>query len=266
MLESSRSYMIKTDRIITPMFNGNSSGRAIKISYDFARKYKSELTAVTIRDKTDANVLDRLNTLTSLHNDGKRDGIKVIPKIITSDDVKTGLLNETSEHYYDLMVLSTRKRSVLSSSIFGSIGDFILKNITMPSAIISSGNKYYPYKKILLPVSESINSRFAVMFAYKLAAINNSELEIMDLRKYDKKPLHGFKLLFDKPYDFFEYNINVNFIKTGNKTGIKEEIDSYIKSEEPQCLVLGINSARRINSDLKFLIKDPDVDTIMLKK
>ncbi|MEM0139806.1 MAG: universal stress protein [Ferroplasma sp.] len=267
MFESSRSYTLKIDRIITPMFHGKNSGKALKISYALARNYKSELTATTVRTRTEGyDVLGRLNLVTSIYNDGKRDGIKVIPKIVTFDNVKTGLISETSGHYYDIIVISTEKRSVLSSSIFGSIGDYILKNVSIPAAIVSTSTVEYPYKKILLPLSESLNIRPSVMFAYRLAKITGAELAILDLRKYDQKPLHGFKLIFDNPGDFFNSNNKINFVKSGDQKGIKEEVDSYIHAWGPDCIVLGLKSVLRINSDLKYLIKYPGIDTVLIKK
>ncbi|WP_175266624.1 universal stress protein [Acidiplasma cupricumulans] len=109
----------------------------------------------------------------------KRRGLKVIPKITTSDNVRSGLLKEASSHYYDMLLMATHKRAMLSGSIFGSIGDYILKNIDIPVALLSISEREYPYKKILLPVAESINTRAAVYFGIELAKINHAKIIIL---------------------------------------------------------------------------------------
>jgi nucleotide-binding universal stress UspA family protein len=251
------------------MFKGTNSGKVLKMSYDMALAYKSEITAITIREtKENVDIFGRLSLVTTAYNDGKKAGIKVIPKIMTFDDAKNGIIIETSGHYYDVLILSTRKRSMLSSSIFGNIGDYVMKNSSIPTVILSSGGREYPYKNILIPLSESVNTRAAVFFALQLAKLHKSHVTIFDLRKYDKNPAHGFKLLMSNPAVLSESKIDISIVKSGESTGIKEEIEKYIKSDDPDCVVVGIRKSKkfRMTSDMKFIIKDPDVDTLLIKK
>ncbi len=269
MFESSRSYFLKTDRIIVPMFKGTNSSKVLKISYDMAREYGSEITAITIREKTESiDVQGRLSLVTAAYNEGKKAGIKVIPKIQTFDNAREGIIMETKGHYYDILFLSTRKRSMLSSSIFGNIGDYVLKNSSIPLAILSSGDKEYPYSSILLPLSESINTRAAVYFALQLAKLHKSQVTILDLRKYDKNPAHGFKTLMDNPAILSGSMGDIRIVRSGDSAGIKEEIGNYIKSDNPDCIIVGITKSEkyRIISDIKFIIKEPGIDTILVKK
>ena len=179
-------------------------------------------------------------------------------------------MNEADSRYYDLLIMATHKRSMLSGSVFGSIGDYMLKNIKMPIGILSVSEREYPYKKILLPVSENINTRASVFIALELAKINRSKLIIFDIRKYDKKKTHGFKNLFDNIGDIAKNEIDVKIDKSGDNTSIREEMDSIILSEDPDCVVIGGrkvgNEKLRINSDMKFVIKDQRIDTLFIEK
>jgi nucleotide-binding universal stress UspA family protein len=269
MFESSRSYFLKTDHIIVPMFRGTNSRKALKISYDMAKVSGSEITAITIRErKENVDAYGRLNLVTAAHNEGKKSGIKVVPKIQTFDDAKQGIIMETSGHYYDLLFLSTRKRSLLSSSIFGNIGDYIMKNSKIPTAILSSGELDRSYNNILIPLAESINTRAAVFLAMQIGKIYNSHITIYDLRKYDRAPSHGFRMLMDNPGMLSENKLDITIIKSGDHRGIKEEIGGYIESEHPDCVFVGTRKSQnyRMTSDIKLLIKDPDIDTILVKK
>ncbi|WP_175266623.1 hypothetical protein [Acidiplasma cupricumulans] len=51
MFEASRSYFLKTDHILVPMFRGINSIKALKMSYDIAEYNNSEITAITVREK-----------------------------------------------------------------------------------------------------------------------------------------------------------------------------------------------------------------------
>ncbi|MCL4349125.1 universal stress protein [Ferroplasma acidiphilum] len=269
MFESSRSYYLKIDHLIIPMFKGTNSSKVLKMSYDMAKANNSEITAITIREKNDPiDISGRLGVVTTAYNEGKKAGIKVIPKIQTFDNAREGLVMETSGHYYDLLILSTRKRSMLSSSIFGNIGDYVLKNSSIPVAILSSGERGYPYSNIMLPLSESINTRAAVFFALQLAKLNRSNVTILDLRKYDKNPVHGFKALMENPGILSESKIEIRIVRSGGFTGIKEEVGNYIKSDNPDCIVVGTSRSHniRMTSDIKFIIKEPEIDTILVKK
>ena len=269
MFESSRSYFLKTDHIIVPMFRGTNSRKALKISYDMAKFFHSEITAITIREKKEnVDAYGRLNLVTAAYNDGKKAGIKVVPKIQTFEDAKKGIIAETSGHYYDLLFLSTRKRSLLSSSVFGNIGDYILKNSTLPTAILSSGDMERGYNNILIPLAESINTRAAVFLAMQIGRIYGSGITIYDLRKYDRAPTHRFKMLMDNPGMLSEDKLDITIIKAGGNRGIKEELGGYIEAERPDCVFVGTRKSQnyRMTSDIKLLIKDPDIDTILVKK
>ncbi len=271
MFEASRSYFIKTDRVLVPMFRGINSIKALKLAFDLAKTYNSELTAITIRERNDSIEWSNSVTLvTNAYKDGKRAGLKVIPKISTYENVKTGLIKETSSHYYDLLLMATHKRALLSGSIFGSIGDYVLKNLSIPLILLSISEREYPYKKILLPISEVVNTRSAVFFAIEMAKMNNAELMIMDLRKYDKNRTHGFKMLFDNIGEISKSGVDISLLKSGYNTGIKEEINSIIEKEDPDCAIIGtrtrLNRKYRTNSDIKYIVKDPRIDTVLIKK
>ncbi len=270
MFEASRSYFIKTDRVLVPMFRGINSIKALNVAFDLARTYNSELTAITVRERNDSIEWSNSVTLvTNAYKDGKRFNIKVVPKISTYENVKTGLVKEASSHYYDLLLMATHKRALLSGSVFGSIGDYVLKNSSIPLILLSISEREYPYKKILLPVSEEINTRSAVFFAMEMAKMNRAKLMIMDLRKYDKKKTHGFKILFDNIGEISK-NIDISLLKSGYNTGIKEETNSIIEREDPDCVIIGTrnipNRKYRINSDIKYIVKDPRIDTVLIKK
>ncbi len=271
MFEASRSYFLKSNHILIPMFRGINSIKALKLGFDFAEYNKAEITAITVREKSDSIEWSNSVTLvTNAYKDGKRRGLKVIPKIITSDSAKSGLMREADSRYYDLLIMATHKRAMLSGSVFGSIGDYMLKNIKMPLGILSVSEREYPYKKILLPISENINTRASVFFALELAKINRAKLIIFDIRKYDKRKTHGFKNLFDSIGDIAKNEIEVKIDKSGYNTNTRDEMNSIILSEDPDCVVIGArrvdNEKVRINADMKFIIKDQRIDTLCIEK
>ncbi|AAT42739.1 universal stress protein [Picrophilus oshimae] len=270
MFESSRSYSIKSDRILVPMFKGTNSIKALQLAFDISQHENSEITAITVRERSDSvEWTNSVNLVTNAFKDGKRRGIKVVPKIKTSDNVRTGLIEEANSRSYDILIIATHKRATLSGSIFGSIGDYLLKNINIPIALMSISEKNYPYKKIFIPVSEEINTRSGVSFGFLISSITGSEIVLIDLRKYDKIRRHGFKMLFDN-LGLLSSKYNIRLIKSGENTGIKEELNYMIGSEDPDAIVIGARSIQgkkfRINSDLKYIIKDTRLDTLLIKK
>ena len=102
----------------------------------------------------------------------------------------------------------------------------------------------------------------------QIGRIYGSGITIYDLRKYDRAPTHRFKMLMDNPGMLSEDKLDITIIKAGGNRGIKEELGGYIEAERPDCVFVGTRKSQnyRMTSDIKLLIKDPDIDTILVKK
>jgi hypothetical protein len=163
------------------------------------------------------------------------------------------------------------ERGEHSASLLGGIGDYVIKNSRVTTVAASLKNRGYPYEKILVPVSEQINTRTAVSFALHLKKSLNAKIYFADLRKYDTKKTHGFALLFDNLNEIVSlFGSDVEIIKSGMSASLKDEVDIISNNIKPNVVVLGIRSDAsgrvRINSTIKGIIKESDHDAILVKK
>ncbi len=272
MLESSRAYLLKFDRVIVPMAKGDRSRVVLDLAFNFSDTYNTEITALTIKEELkEVTWSDKVNVIINAYRDGKERNIKVIPKVRTSRSVKQGITEEVSTKNYDLLMLGTFKRSILSGSLFGGIGDYVIKNSDIPTAVFSIKGSIFPYRKILIPLCETLNTRASFSLAMHLKQALGSDLVIADLRKYDKKKTHGFSTVFDRMGEMVStYGENISVIRPSFSTSLLDEMNLIIRDQRPDLIVFGVKDGRsgkvRFNSNIKNLVKSTVQDIVVLKK
>lgn len=272
MLADARTYRLKFNKILVPMARGERSRRALEIAYGISSLQASEITALTIKDEAHGVAWsDKVSLVTSTYREGMDRGIKIVPKIRTKGSARECIADEANSHGYNLLMVAAGKRSPLSASIFGGIGDYVLKNSRIPVVAVSVSGKKYPYRNILVPISENVNTRTAVSFAISLSKTVGSKLFFADLRSYDTKIRHGFHLLFEQLEELRRtLPGKIELMKCGTLDTLKDEINALIGQVTPDAIVLGVrtdSSGRiRMSSNVKSTIKNDSTDTILFKK
>ena len=272
MVEAPPPYAIRLQKLLVPMGKGYRSKRVLQIAFDMARSYDSEVTAFTVKETTqEITWSDKVSLVTGAFKDGKDKQIKVVPRIRMADSVKEGIVAESLAHNYDLLFIATWKRSSLSASLFGGIGDYVIKNSGTTTAALSVKNNQYPYRRILVPISEDINTRTAIAFSLYLKKAINASLYLVDMRKYDKTRTHGFRMLFENMDRIVgSYGPEINFTRSGMTTSFKDEILFHSGQIKADLIVLGTRRGKggkvRINAAIKSVIKDTDQDVFLIKK
>ncbi len=272
MLADSRTYRLKFNKVLIPMARGGRSRRALEIAFGMSSLHESEITALTIKDEFhDMSWSEKVSLVTDAYREGKEIGIKVVPKIRTRGSVRECITDEANTHGYNVLMIAAGKRSPLSASIFGGIGDYVLKNSKIPVIAASVSERNYPYRNILLPISENVNTRTAVSFALNLAMAIGAKVHLADLRGYDVKIRHGFRLLFEQYAEISKsFPGKIELIKCGDSDTLKEELRLLSERISPDAIVLGVrtdNSGRiRMSSNVKATIKDSESDTLLVKK
>lgn len=272
MLSASRSYLLKFDRTIVPMAKGDRSRTVLDLAFDLAREYGSEITALTIKEEaTEVTWSDKVALVTNAYKEGKDRNIKVIPKVRTAKSVKQGIVDEVKSRAYDLLLLGTFKRSVLSASIFGSIGDYVIKNSNIPTVVFSLKGSRYPYTKILIPLCETLTTRAAVSFALHVKKATNAKLILADLRKFDRKKTHGFTTLLDQLGEVIKtYGPDITVIRPGMSSSLADEVSNLIRDHNPDVIMMGVrdnpSGKVRFNSELKAVVKGTAQDTVVVRK
>lgn len=272
LIESLKPYVMKFDKAIVPMARGARSNKVLQMSFDMSRAYSAELTAFTVREERKELIwTDKVNLVTEAYRMGKMKGVKVIPKIVSSESAKEAIVTEANSHSYDYLIIATNRRSPLSGALFGSIGDYILKNVKIPAIMVSIKNISYPYKSIIAPVAEDLSSRASISFALHLKRAVGCHLVLPDLRKYDKKPTHGFRVLLDNIQSIYsEFGEDIKFIKSGFTIGNVDELNSIGSETHSDVAVVGIRPGQagtvRVSSTIKEVVKKYPGDVIVVKK
>ncbi|MGC8608291.1 MAG: universal stress protein, partial [Thermoplasmata archaeon] len=253
MFEIPRPYSLRIERIAIPMAEGRNSRRVLHIAMSISKEFNSDITAITVRDELrDIVWTDKITVITNAYKEGLSKNVKVIPKIVTGRNIRDALLRELNSHNYDLVLIASEKNSMLRHFSFGRLSEYILKNSKSPSAIVSVKYPNYPYKKIYVPLSETINTRSAVSFALHLKRNTGASLVFEDLRSFDVKSKHRFTYLFDYMNELIEaFGGDISMIRGNPERSIQDAVNRTCENDKPDAMVLGIkkndNNKVRIN-------------------
>lgn len=271
MFSNTRSYLVKFDRIVVPMAKGQRSKLPLELAFAFGRKFGSEITALTVKEEMkELTWSDKVRIVTNAYHDGKERNIKVVPRVRTAKSVKKGMAEELNGSSYDLMLLGTNRRASLSGSVFGGLGDFLIKNTTIPTAVFSIKGDEVMYRRILVPLAESTTTRRALAFAIQLKNCLNSELVLLDLRKYDLKKTHGFQQFFDNLGKVNEaFGPDLKIVRGGGEASMSLEVKNAIEEYGSDLLAMGVRAGEkgniRFSSEFKALVKDNQIDSLVFR-
>ena len=134
--------------------------------------------------------------------------------------------------------------------------------------MISTTGNLSSYKKILIPVTESLNTRKSVYLSVLIAKSEGSSIVICDLRNFDRKKVHGFKsFMEEKPWE--SLGVETEII-TRNSESARDTTMQFLYSTGADCVVLGVRPDEyhniRVNSNIKRIIKDFSQDSILVKR
>ena len=269
MMDQVSSYYARADRILVPMAKGDSSKRAFEFASDFAKVFGSEITALTIKDESkEVTWSDKVAVVMRAYKESSEKGLKVIPKIQSAKNVREGVIKEANSKNYDLVIFSTRSRSGVSVSLFGGLGDYIIKHSRNTTASLSIKNSTYPYRQIFVPMSEKLNTRKSIYLAAVMAKVLNAKFYLCDMRSYDRRKIHGFKTLMNAEI-WKELKLNYEIAEM-HGSDLKDSVLQRIYSTSSDFVVLGVRpdnySNVRINSDIKKIIKDAPIDSVLIKR
>ncbi|WP_162509730.1 hypothetical protein [Thermogymnomonas acidicola] len=148
----------------------------------------------------------------------------------------------------------------------------MIKNSNTITAAVSTHGNNYPYKRILVPVSEGLNTRVSVLFGLYLKLVSGSSILLADMRRFDKKRTHGFQSLFEHMEQVYErFGPEVSVTRGGGlETNLRNEVHRMIEDTGSDCVVLGVRPDRygriRVKAELKSVVKESQVDTILIKR
>ncbi len=269
MLSQISSNFAKIDRLLVPMAKGESSSRAFRLAIDIAMAMQSEVTILTVKDEIrEVTWSDKVAVVMSAYKESRDMGIKVIPKIQSAKNVKAGIVNEANSKGYDLILMSARARSSASTSVFGNVGDYIFKHSKNTTAVIAIKSDKYPYKNIIVPMSERLNTRKSVYLAAAIAKVLNAKLTLCDARSFDKKKIHGFTTIMNGEI-WKELNLDFE-LREIRGTDLRTQIIANVNDGTSDLLILGIRpdqySNVRINSEIKRISRDSKIDILLIKR
>ncbi len=270
LLSSLKAYTLKPEKLLVPMAKGENSKKAFDLALGIASKYKSEITALTVKDEVREIVWsDKVAIVLNAYKEGKERNIHVIPKVQSARSIKQGIVAEINSRNYDIVLFSSLPRATLSASLLGGIGDYIVKNSRSTVIAITTRKKNDNYEKLLVPISESLNVRRSIFIALMISKVTGAKVCLLDLRKFDTKQTHGFKNLFDSKEELIKEFPNLEFSKAEGDS-LKEILMNRMYSWGADLLVMGVRPGTsgniRINGMIKDLIKESWIDTALVKK
>ncbi len=272
MLETSRSYSLKLDKVLVPMLKGGASRHNLDLAFDLCADGRCEITALAVKDELhDPAWSDKVAVVTSAYREGKERNIKVVPRVRTSRSVKECIVDEANSHRFDLVLVLSERRASVSATLFESTCEFVLKKSRVPVAIMKVLPTSHQYRTILFPVSETVSTRAAAYFALQLTRASGARLFLADLRRYDSNPVHGFSQLFDSLGIISEkYAKGVDVIRGNSGSSLSEEVSTIANQNSVDAIVLGVRPDAerrvRINSELKNALRESKQDVILVKK
>ncbi|MCL4314827.1 MAG: universal stress protein [Candidatus Thermoplasmatota archaeon] len=272
MLEGSRAVNFKLDKIVIPMAKGQRSRKALRLGFDFSRALNTEITALTVKDSSrELTWSDKVHVVTSAYKLGKEMNVKVIPKIITNRSVRSGIVNETANRNYDLLLMASDSHSFFARSLFGGNVDYIIRHVSIPVAALGIRTGNYPYTSIVYPMSEMINTRSSLAFSLAIKKSIEKPLRILDLRYLDSKPQDRFRFFRDHFDQIIQkYGGDVSFIRDSAGKNYIEVIRNGTSGEKNPLLVLGVrpdqNGRVKLPAELREINRSVNCDILLVKK
>ncbi len=183
--------------ILVPIDFSEMSLNALDHAIEIAKKYKNEITLLHIVE--DGEI--QLPNLDKLADDITKKHDIIVHKLVKEGKI-ANVINEVAEvGNYDSIMMGSNGSSGLQL-FMGSNASKVIKSATVPVIVIKEKNISEGYKKIVMPVDLTIESRQKVDWAIHLA------------KKFDSI-IH---IIFEKENDeYFENNIKASLNQITNK-------------------------------------------------
>lgn len=180
---------------------------------------------------------------------------EVIPKLVPGSDPVNTILDECQKDY-DLLLLGASEQSNNSETLFSSVIDSLIRLAPCPTAIVHAkdASQFWSPKKILIPTSGSLASKYAVEFGYLLSSRETETVTILNVVVKEKHDWHA--LMHD---DIFERQLKnsirmlEDLRKDGETKGIPAQAEVKVGAE-PEQVILEVS--QKENYDLIILGTD----------
>lgn len=180
---------------------------------------------------------------------------EVVPKLVPGSDPVNTILDECQKDY-DLLLLGASEQSNNSETLFSSVIDSLIRLAPCPTAIVHAkdASQFWSPKKILIPTSGSLASKYAVEFGYLLSSRETETVTILNVVVKEKHDWHA--LMHD---DIFERQLKnsirmlEDLRKDGEAKGIPAKAEVKVGTE-PEQVILEVS--QKENYDLIILGTD----------
>lgn len=180
---------------------------------------------------------------------------EVIPKLVTNSDPVNAILDECQKDY-DLLLLGASEQPSNSETLFSSTIDSLIRLAPCSTAVIHAKETLTSWapKKILVPTSGSLASKYAVEFAFFLSSMETETVTIMNVVVKDA---HDWHLVMHD--DIFERQLknSIRMLeemrKAGQTKGVPTKVEVKVGTE-PEQVILEV--AQKENYDMIILGTD----------
>ena len=184
---------------------------------------------------------------------------EVIPKLVAGSDPINAILDECQKDY-DLLLLGASEQSNDAETLFSSVIDSLIRLSPCTTAIVHAkeATQSWAPKKILIPTSGSLASKYAAEFAFLLSSAETETVTVINVVVKDGQDWHA--VMHD---DIFERQLknSIRMLeelrKAGQAKGVPAKAEVKVGTE-PEQVILEI--AQKENYDL--IILGTDVHTV----
>ncbi len=180
---------------------------------------------------------------------------EVLPKLVAHNSPVNAILDECQKDY-DLLLLGASEQTLDSEALFSSMIDSLIRMAPCSTAIIHAKDVSKPWipRRILVPTSGSLASKYAVEFSFLLSSIETETVTIMNVVVKDAQDWHS--VMRDEIFERQLKNsirILEEMRKAGQAKGIPTKVEVKV-GPEPEQVILEI--AQKENYDLIILGTD----------
>lgn len=181
---------------------------------------------------------------------------EVIPKLVTNNDPVNAILDECQKDYDLLLLGASEQQPGDTETLFSSAIDSLVRLAPCSTAVVHAkeATQFWAPKKILVPMSGSLASKYAVEFAFFLSSLETETVTILNVVVKDA---HDWHLVMHD--DIFERQLknSIRILeemrKAGQIKGVPTKVEVKVGTE-PEQVILEV--AQKENYDLIILGTD----------
>ncbi|GAB4208940.1 MAG: universal stress protein [Bacteroidia bacterium] len=159
---------------------------------------------------------------------------------VTVGSISEEVLEASKTLHIDLIVMGTHGYKPLESLIIGSNAYRVLSKSKKPVLVLSEGSEKSEIKKILMPVSTSVVSRYKVKYTFSMARVFGADVTaLMIIGENEQDELPKMKVVLKQIEKEAErYNVSLeSYIKDHVQNGVRTIID-FAKENKNDLVVL----------------------------